>query len=403
MKQIQTLKGMKDITGENSTKFDTFIKVATEVMSGCNFGRVQTPILEELALFNRNQEDSSDMVTKEMYDFTDNGGKEVALRPEGTAGVVRSYIQNKLDRQPFTTRQFYFGSMFRYEQPQKGRYREFRQFGAESFGEASYLEDVQMITMLSMIFERLNIPVGIEINSLGCKECLPVYKQKLRTFTEELELCEDCEVRKETNVLRMLDCKRDTCQSQLKGAPVIESCLCDSCSDMLTSTKNILNELKIKFRVNNKLVRGLDYYNGLVFEVVSKGQAIAGGGRYDNLVKEMGGKSRPAVGFAIGIDRVIERMTLESSEKRRGIYIGVMTEAALPTLMKLAMYYRNMKNSRVFLDYKSRGPSTIIKNANKENAECVIILGDKEIETKECMVKWLEGSTQVNFDLKELN
>ena len=230
---INPLRGMKDLTFDDSQRFVHIVTTAIGIAKKYGYGYIETPILEETALFKRSVGNSSDIVSKEMYQFEDKGGNDVCMRPEGTAGVVRAFVHAKLDRQPVKQKFYYYGPMFRYERPQKGRLREFHQFGCESFGEASVYEDFTIITMISQIFEALGIGFDLQINSLGCTTCMPPYKQKLVGFLTEIkeELCEDCNRRIESNPIRVLDCKNKTCQSLLVTAPKLINDLCEVCDD----------------------------------------------------------------------------------------------------------------------------------------------------------------------------
>jgi histidyl-tRNA synthetase len=313
---IKALRGMKDII-EDSDKFTHFINTASKIAENFCFEYIETPLLEETRLFKRSVGESSDIVNKEMYQFTDKGGNDVCLRPEGTAGVVRAYIEKKYDSLKTPKQWFYYGPMFRYERPQKGRLREFHQFGVESFGEESVYEDVKVILMASKILDSLNIKYTLKINSLGCNECRPNYMNSLVSFLEEKKdnLCQDCNRRITQNPLRVLDCKNENCQNELKTAPKITYNLCENCNKDFEILKNELDKLEIKYEVDTNLVRGLDYYNKTAFEFVSDEvgaqSAICGGGRYDKLVEMLDGKPVPAVGFAMGIERLLPLVNIE--------------------------------------------------------------------------------------------
>ncbi|NOZ90810.1 MAG: histidine--tRNA ligase, partial [Epsilonproteobacteria bacterium] len=261
---INALRGMKDLSFEESERFVYIINTATNIAKKYGYNYIETPILEETKLFKRSVGESSDIVGKEMYQFEDKGGNDVCMRPEGTAGVVRAFIQAKLDRRQNEKFKFYYyGPMFRYERPQKGRLREFHQFGCESFGESSVYEDFTIIEMIGDIFKALGIGYSLKINSLGCSECMPQYRESLVNFLESCkdELCEDCNRRIETNPIRVLDCKNEKCQTLLQNSPKLIDSLCDSCDSDLKSLVRLLQSENIDFEIDTNLVRGLDYYN----------------------------------------------------------------------------------------------------------------------------------------------
>ena len=385
---IKALRGMKDILDPKFLKiFDT----ARSVAENYGFNYIETPILEETALFKRSVGESSDIVNKEMYQFIDKGGNDVCLRPEGTAGVVRSFIEHKFDRQQTPKRFWYFGPMFRYERPQKGRFREFHQFGVESFGVESIYEDINIISMAADIFDRLNIEYTLKINSLGCPTCMPSYKEKLVKFleTHKEDLCEDCQRRINQNPIRTLDCKNSSCQTILKDAPKITDNLCESCERDFETLKKGLDNLGIKYEVDKNLVRGLDYYTKTTFEFISNKigaqSAIAGGGRYDRLVEFLGGKPTPGVGFAIGIERIMD--LVESEEKRQGIYMGALTQEAIPFIQKEAR--KSRKEQKVFVEPNVKSLKAHLKAADKGNFKYAFIVGEEELKKGDFFIKEL--------------
>jgi len=387
---IKALRGMKDII-EDSNKFSTFIDKASKIAKNFSFSYIETPLLEETRLFKRSVGESSDIVNKEMYQFTDKGGNDVCLRPEGTAGVVRAYIEKKYDSLKTPKQWFYYGPMFRYERPQKGRLREFHQFGVESFGEESVYEDVKVILMASKILDSFDIKYTLKINSLGCDECRPKYTQNLVEFLEEKKenLCDDCKRRITQNPIRTLDCKNENCQNILKDAPRITYNLCENCNKDFEILKNELDKLGIKYEVDTSLVRGLDYYNKTAFEFVSDEigaqSAICGGGRYDKLVEMLDGKPVPAVGFAMGIERLLPLVNVE--EKREGIYIGIMTEKARD--MAMSEFKKLVDNEKVYFENKIRKLNQHLKRADKMNFKKVLIAGEDELKNGEFFVKEL--------------
>jgi len=339
IKTIQSLRGMKDIVNEESSLFTYFVENASRIARNYGFSYIETPLLEETALFKRSVGESSDIVNKEMYQFIDKGENDVCLRPEGTAGVVRHFVEKKLDRAGGNYKWYYYGPMFRYERPQKGRLREFHQFGCEVFGIDSVYEDANIIIMIKEILEFFGIGFTLKLNSLGCKECMPPYKENLVKHLTSFkdELCEDCNRRILTNPIRVLDCKNEKCQLLLHNAPKITTSLCNSCDTDFEKLKEILDFNNISYEVDSNLVRGLDYYNKTAFEFVSNEigaqSAIAGGGRYDRLVEFLGGKSTAGIGFAIGIERLLELIKMPQCNQDV-IYIGALDENSLNTVLK---------------------------------------------------------------------
>ncbi len=401
---INPLRGMKDLIFEDSQKFVHIVTTAIKIAKNYGYSYIETPILEETALFKRSVGESSDIVGKEMYQFIDKGNNDVCMRPEGTAGIVRAFISNKLDRQDAVNRFYYYGPMFRYERPQKGRLRSFHQFGCESFGEASVYEDFTIISMISDIFDALGIRYNLEINSLGDSNCMPAYREKLIGFLESKKesLCEDCNRRMTTNPIRVLDCKNESCKAILKDAPKLIENLCDSCQDDLDKLCKLLNENKIAYTINTNLVRGLDYYNKSAFEFVSTEvgaqSAIAGGGRYDKLVAFLGGRSTPAIGFAIGIERIMDLVQLPETP-REGLYLGALDERALSSLLQIAKDKRG--EQRVYLEYEKKSLKSHLKNADKMGYLKVCIIGEDELKNNTIWVKNLENKEEQNFPLKE--
>ncbi len=395
---------MKDLTFEESARFVHIITTAISISKKYGYSYIETPILEETGLFKRSVGESSDIVGKEMYQFEDKGGNDVCMRPEGTAGIVRAFVSAKLDRQPVKQKFYYYGPMFRYERPQKGRLREFHQFGCESFGEASVYEDFTIITMISQIFDALGIGFDLQINSLGCPECMPPYKQNLVGFLRETqeELCEDCNRRIGTNPIRVLDCKNQTCQSLLTNSPKLMDNLCGECDTDFKKLTDLLDKADIKYKVDTNLVRGLDYYSKTAFEFVSNEigaqSAIAGGGRYDKLVEFLDGKPTPAVGFAIGIERIMELVQMPEV-KREGIYLGAMIEEAVETLFPIATAKR--LEQKVTLEYNSKGFKSHMKGADKVNAKYCVLIGEDELKNGTIWVKDLESKEEKTVLLEE--
>ncbi|RXJ87075.1 histidine--tRNA ligase [Arcobacter sp. CECT 8985] len=402
---IQSLRGMNDLTNEQSKLFTYFCENAAKIVKNYGFEYIETPILEKTSLFKRSVGESSDIVNKEMYQFIDKGENDVCLRPEGTAGVVRSFIQNKLDRAGGVKKWFYYGPMFRYEKPQKGRLREFHQFGVEVFGISSVYEDANIIMMLKEILDFFKIGHKIQLNSLGCKECMPPYKEKLIKHLNSFkdELCEDCNKRIETNPIRVLDCKVEKCQNLLKDAPKITDNLCSSCNTDFEKLKEILDFNEIEYEINTNLVRGLDYYSKTAFEFVSDEigaqSAIAGGGRYDRLIEFLGGRETPGIGFAIGIERLLELVKMKE-EQEDIYYVGALNEQALNQVVKVANLKR--KTNKTFVEYSSRGFGKHFTLAEKNNANIVILIGEDELKTNTVYMKNIKTKEEKKVKVEEL-
>ena len=401
---IQSLRGMNDILSEDYERFTYFINTATDVAQKYGFHFIETPLLEETALFKRSVGESSDIVGKEMYQFTDKGENDVCLRPEGTAGVVRAFIQKKLDKAGGTHRFFYHGSMFRYERPQKGRLRQFHQFGVESFGVDSVYEDASMIMMVADILKRCGIGYRLQLNSLGDQNCMPQYRDSLVSYIESVEdeICEDCKRRKETNPIRVLDCKNEKCQSLYENAPKLLTSLCEACESDFANLKKILDDNEIAYEIDTNLVRGLDYYSKTAFEFVSDNigsqSAIAGGGRYDRLVEFLDGRPTPAVGFAMGIERLMELIVMPEN-KREGYYIGAMDAETVDLVVKLAQKKR--QSDKVTIDYKAKNFKNHIKGADKANAKYFCIIGSNEMDSGVLTLKDLENKTEETIKITE--
>jgi histidyl-tRNA synthetase len=398
---IRALKGMKDTLYPENKKFEYFIQNTTRIVKKYGFEFIQTPILEETALFKRSVGESSDIVGKEMYQFIDKGKNDVCLRPEGTAGIVRSFVEAKMDRQGGIQRYFYYGPMFRYERPQKGRFRQFHQFGCESFGESNPLEDATIIIMIKEILDFFSINYTLELNSLGCPTCLPPFRENLVTFLNKTEgFCEDCLRRKETNPIRVFDCKNPNCQELLKPAPRLNTSLCQTCQNDFDTLLKALDNNAVNYTCNPNLVRGLDYYSKTAFEFVSGDlgaqNAVAGGGRYDKLVEFLEGRPTPAIGFAIGIERLLDMIEIPQ-EEREGYYFGALCPQAKETLFNAATTQR--KSDKVIQNYEIKSLKAHLKGADKANARYCAVIGEDELEKR---VLWVKDLVEKSEELRDL-
>lgn len=404
---INALRGMKDLLDNDGKLYKFIVEICESVAKNYGYEFCETPKMEETSLFKRSVGESSDIVGKEMYQFIDKGGNDVCLRPEGTAGVVRAFIEAKFDRAGGVKRYYYYGSMFRYERPQRGRLREFHQFGVECFGESSVYEDASAILMLNEILDKLGIKTTLKINSLGDSECMPKYRQKLISFIDEKkdELCEDCRRRLTTNPIRVLDCKNEHCQILLKNAPLIIENLNEECENDFLNLKKILTQNKVKFEVDGRLVRGLDYYCKTAFEFVSdeigSKSAVAGGGRYDRLVDFLGGKATPAVGWAMGCERIMEILKQkEFTSKREGIYICALDEKYIDEIYKIGLELR--KNHKVEISYEAKSPNKHLNLADKKFAKLFLCMGEDEAKNGEIWYKNLENKDEKRIKILNL-
>ena len=399
---IQSLRGMNDILSNDYERYEYFLSTASTVAKRYGFHYIETPLLEETALFKRSVGESSDIVGKEMYQFTDKGGNDVCLRPEGTAGVVRAFVQHKLDKKGGIHRFYYHGAMFRYERPQKGRLRQFHQFGVESFGVDSVYEDALMIMMVADILKSLGIGYRLKLNSLGDQHCMPAYREKLVSFIESCgdALCEDCIRRKSTNPIRVLDCKNEACQTLYTNAPKLIHNLCGGCQSDFDTLKEILDNHSIGYEIDTNLVRGLDYYSKTAFEFVSDDigsqSAIAGGGRYDRLIEFLDGKPTPAVGFALGIERLMELIVMPESV-REGYYLGAMDAESLPQILKTAEKLRCAHKAVV--EYEAKNLKAHLKGADRINARYCIVIGENERQNNAVWIKDLVEKTESTVPL----
>ncbi len=393
---IQALRGMKDLLSPISEKYIYFVENCSRIAKNYGYEYIETPILEETALFKRSVGESSDIVGKEMYQFTDKGGNDVCMRPEGTAGVVRAFIQQKYDKAGVQKKFFYYGPMFRYERPQKGRLREFHQFGVESFNQSNIKEDATVILMLKEMLDFFGIGYKLELNSLGCSECMPAYREKLVNFLQnEDEICEDCKRRRDTNPIRVLDCKNKKCQDIYINAPLLLDNLCSTCRDDFAKLKEILDRFDVAYTINPKLVRGLDYYNKTAFEFVSDEigaqSAIAGGGRYDKLVEYLDGKPTYGIGFAMGIERLMDLIVMPKIH-REGYYIGALCDDASELCFDLAIKMR--KRTKVNLNYDKKSLKVHLKNADKQNARYCLCIGEDELVKQSVWIKDLQDKEE---------
>ena len=406
---IQKPKGTKDILPSEIYKWQYIESKVKNIFENYGFKEIRVPVFENTELFQRGVGDTTDVVQKEMYTFDDKGGRSITLRPEGTAGVVRSYIENGMASLPSPVKLWYNMAMYRYENVQKGRLREFHQIGAEMFSTSSYLADVEIITMASKIFKVLNIPnVKLTINSIGCPTCRKKYQEALKEFIRpNLDMyCDTCKTRFEKNPMRILDCKERKCKELNLGAPVILDYLCEECKEHFENVKNSLNSLGIEYVVDPGIVRGLDYYTKTVFEFISdeEGYTVLAGGRYDGLVKELEGIDTPAIGFAMGVERLVEVYEKYNKDnmvqdKNMSLYIAYIGDEANIFATKLV---ENLREADIFVEKDITGKSlkAQLKYADKKNSKYIIIIGDDELKNGEAKIKEMISGKEENIKLE---
>ncbi len=395
--EIKAPRGTHDVLPQESYKWH---KVESTIMGICDdFGyqEIRTPVFEHTELFERGVGETTDVVQKEMYTFLDKGDRSITLRPEGTASVVRSLVEHSIYAQPLPAKLYYITPCFRYEKPQAGRLRAFHQFGVEVFGAEDAALDAEVISLALELFRRLNVGgVELEINSIGCPTCRRLYNQKLRDFFKPHlgELCETCRQRYEKNPLRILDCKEKSCKAIYEQAPILLDHICPDCEAHFDRLKQCLDEMGIDYKVDGTIVRGLDYYTRTVFEIVSNNigaqGTVCGGGRYNGLVSELGGPELPAVGFGLGLERLlllIDNLGIDlGGQKPVDIYIGHIGEKADFFAQKLVLSLRQQGVSAE-RDYMNRSVKAQMKYANKIGAKHTVILGDDEIAAGQVNLK----------------
>lgn len=390
-------KGTRDILPEEIYKWYFVEEKFREICHQFGYHEIRVPVFEHTELFQRGVGDTTDIVQKEMYTFDDKGGRSITLRPEGTAGVVRSYIENGMASLPQPVKLFYNITAYRYENVQKGRYREFHQFGVELFGAAEPSADVEVISLLHLFFTRLGIRnLALNLNSIGCPTCRAAYNEKLKEYLRPKldRLCHTCKERFDRNPMRIIDCKEESCRQELTDAPALLDYICDDCAKHFEKVKEKLTGMGIAFSIDKGIVRGLDYYTRTVFEFVSKNigtqGTVCGGGRYDGLIEACGGNPSPGIGFGLGIERLLLEMDSQGivilPPDSPDIFIGVIGEKAEQFSEGLALKLRSAGIS-CHKDIMGRSVKAQMKFANKLNARFVVILGDSEVESGKAELK----------------
>ncbi len=385
---IQALKGFKDILPDEARTWQWIEATARHIFHRFGFEEIKVPILEKTELFARSIGEATDIVEKEMYTFTDRNGESVTMRPEGTAPVLRSFIEHGLHvRQP-VQRLYTIGPMFRHERPQKGRLRQFHQMSVEVLGSEQPQLDAEVIAMGWLLLGELGLSVSLQINSLGCPQCRPAFKEKLVAFlaARQDKLCEDCQRRSSTNPLRVLDCKSAHCQEQYKEAPSILDHLCQGCDEHFEATKQGLALLKIPFTVNSFMVRGLDYYTRTTFELITDAlgaqSAVGAGGRYDGLVEQLGGPQHmPGIGFALGMERLVlllAQQQVEAPAQHVDLFVAALGKRAAAKGFQLVHILRKNR-LRAAMDHEGRSLKSQMKQAGRANARFTLIIGEEEL------------------------
>lgn len=406
---INAPRGTNDILLPQVTLWQELERRLRELCRAYGYSELRTPIFESTELFARGVGEGTDIVDKEMYNFTDRGGRKITLRPEGTAPVVRAFLEHKL-HSTLPSRLYYLGPMFRYERPQAGRMRQFHQFGCELFGAEGPFADVEIIDLAWTTYRSLGIEdVQIKINSLGCETCRGAFREELKKRLEPKlgELCNNCQTRHARNPLRILDCKSPQCQNALGQLPQILDYLCPECKEHFLGVQKGLSALEISVLVDPNLVRGFDYYNRTVFEVVAEGlgaqDAIGGGGRYNKLVEELGGPSVPAVGFAAGLERtllVLEQYGIKlTRDDAPFLYLAPLGEEAVAVAFKIGTQLRH-RGVPTYLPLEERSLKAQMKVANRQAARWTLILGDEELEKWQAVLRKMDDGTQTEIPLE---
>ncbi|MBT3366185.1 MAG: histidine--tRNA ligase [Nitrospina sp.] len=409
--KIQSIRGVKDILPDEIWKWQYIESVAHNIFPRYGFKEIRLPIFEDTRLFSRSIGETTDIVEKEMYTFSDRSGDSITLRPEGTASVVRAYVEHKMYNPPSVLKMFYIGPMFRYERPQAGRLRQFNQIGVEAMGSPSPIVDVEVMTMLMEFFKELGLKeIKLEINSLGSQECRPRYRELLQAEIEKHldQLCSNCTGRYQRNPLRVLDCKVEQCGKIAEELPKLIDHLDTESAEHFSEVRSLLDSAGTPYSINPRLVRGLDYYNRTAFEVTSQNlgaqNAICGGGRYDTLVEELDGPSTPCFGFALGLERLVSLVPFEDIkdlQKNPDIFIVCLGEEAKTTGFQIAHELR-LKGFKVERDYEMGSMKSQMRKANKTKSQFSLILGENEIKSGKLALKNMETGEQIECPAQEL-
>ncbi len=405
-------RGTKDILPATVGAWRYVEQVMREVCRDFDYQEIRTPIFEHTELFKRGIGDTTDVVEKEMYTFMDKGERSITLRPENTASVVRSYVENKMYADGNVTKLFYIGPMFRFDRPQAGRQRQFHQFGIEALGSSSPAIDAETILLALEVLQRLGLKdLRLKLNSVGCSKCRPVHRKLLQDFFRPNldKLCHDCQSRFERNPLRLLDCKNESCRQYAVGAPKITDCLCEECQSHFAQVQQLLTAAGVEFELDSNLVRGLDYYTKTAFEIqyppLGAQSAVSGGGRYDGLVEQIGGPATPGIGFAMGMERVLlaldKQNLLPDTALALDAFVVVPNAQHLPVAFQTVSALRS-KGVACDLDFQGRSMKAQMKQANRHAAKRVIIFGDDEVARGAVAVRDMTTSEQTEVKLDNL-
>ena len=406
---ITAPRGTQDFLPEQTADWQALEAKIRQVCSLYGFGEIRTPMFESTELFLRGIGETTDVVTKEMYTFTDRGGRSMTLRPENTASVVRAFLEHKLYGDPKVHKFYYMGPMFRHDRPQAGRYRQFSQFGVEAIGSKDPAVDAEIIALAFQLFRELGLnDLVLHLNSVGCPKCRPAYRQKLIEFFADKkdQLCDDCKKRLEKNPLRVLDCKEEGCKKASVGVPELTDNLCDDCKEHFAKVQQYLTEIGIPFELDPRLVRGLDYYTNTAFEIMyaplGAQSTVCGGGRYDGLIEEVGGPATPGIGFAIGMERLLltlkEQGLLPPVQKDKPVYIVALGDEAKVAAFRLQQELRE-HGFYAEIDLMGRSMKGQMKAANKLDAEYAVIIGEEELAAGKAQVRNMATKEQVSIPL----
>jgi len=407
--EFTAIKGFKDILPEEAGNWQVLESTTRRLFNAFGFQEIKPPLLERTELFSRSIGQETDIVSKEMYSFKDSKGRGLTLRPEATASVTRAYIQHRLYQGNPVQKLFTIGPMFRHERPQKGRFRQFYQTNAEFFGDLGPKSDADIIIMAMYLFDSLGFDdLSLILNSLGCPQCRPRFRGKLKDYLRDKTdaLCADCRRRVQVNPLRVFDCKVEGCNQVVSGAPSVLEFLCETCKVHFELLMGYLERLDIPFVLNHKLVRGLDYYNRTTFEIqttrLGAQNAVLGGGRYDGLVKLLGGPDHPAIGFALGMERVVSLLEEKTASEERNpdLFVAALGENAEKVCFNWIMELRK-SGMWVEMDYGSKGLKAQMKRAGRLGAKKVFIIGEDELVSGKGMLRDMETKVQDEVDLKD--
>lgn len=405
-------RGTRDILPGEAYKWHFLEGIFRDLCRVYNYAEIRTPVFEETEIFVRTVGEDSDVVNKEMYTFNDRGGRYLALRPEGTAGVARAYIENGFYNQPQPVKLYYYGPMFRYDRPQAGRQRQFYQMGIEIFGSSAPLADVEVIKFTADFFRKAGFNnLNLHLNSVGCRVCRPSYHESLRAFVKpKLSFfCRDCQRRAESNPMRLLDCKEEKCRELMEDPPRMEDFLCSSCRDHFEEVKKLLSSLNVPFELDPRLVRGLDYYTSTAFEFISPAlgghSSLGGGGRYDNLVEACGGPPTPGVGMAVGVERILLAMEKEGillgEAALEGVFIAVEDPELFPEGLNF-LYFLREAGLRAETDYMNRSLKAKMRFAHRQGFRYVVILGEEAKKERKFVLRDMEKKQQQELSFEEL-